>query len=790
MAADEALAGEPALAVAVRALCDFAARAGDLDLRFTPSPSGSEGVAGHGTVTARRAPGYQRELPLSARFEALTVSGRADGFDPVAMRVEEIKTHRGDAALIPPNQRALHWAQARVYGWMLCQQLSLDQIGVALVYFNIDTGEETLLTETQSASDLQAQFHTLCQRYLGWARAQAAHRSARDKALRALAFPFADFRPGQRRLTETVYRAQGRGKADERVLMAQAPTGIGKTMATLFGALKAAPGQGLDKILYLTAKTPGRQLALDALRRLNTAGQLRVLERVARDKACEHPDKACHGASCPLAQGFYDRLPEARSAAATVLWMDKATLRDTALAHTVCPYYLGQEMVRWSDVLVGDFNHYFDHGAAWHALTEANGWRVSLLIDEAHNLIERARLMHSATLEPTAFLSLRQSAPAALKKPLDALHRRWSKLAREHEEPYTLLPEPPAGWLEALQNASLAIGEHFAQQPMDATGALQNWWFDALHWQRVAEQFGDHSLCDLTRDAWGAKPASKPGLPSVHLRCVVPAPLLKDRWASAHSATLFSATLAPMDYVANMLGLPEDSTRLEVPSPFAPEQLQVQVAPHISTRWRDRLASLTPMADVMAQQFKRVPGNYLAFFSSFDYLQQALDRLQERHGSVPTWAQSRGMSEPEREDFIARFTDTSEGIGFAVLGGAFGEGIDLPGQRLIGAFIATLGLPQLNPVNEQMRARLQARFGRGYDYAYLYPGLQKVVQAAGRVIRSESDRGTLWLLDDRYARAEVREQLPAGWGLAPASAASHLSGSWRGGCWFRCSGCR
>lgn len=766
---DNPSADAPLLAVAVRALCDFAARAGDLDLRFTPSPSGTEGVAGHTTVTSRRAAGYQRELALSARFEALTVSGRADGFDPQAKRVEEIKTHRGDAALIPPNQRALHWAQARVYGWMLCQQLGLPQIDVALVYFNIDTGEETLLTETQIATDLQAVFEALCRRYMAWAHEHAAHRRARDAVLLALDFPFASFRPGQRKLAETVYRAQGRADAGERVLMAQAPTGIGKTMATLFAALKAAPAQGTDKLMYLTAKTPGRQLALDALRRLNQGGQLRVLERVARDKACEHPDKACHGASCPLAQGFYDRLPDARATAARIKWMDKASLRDTALAHTVCPYYLGQEMVRWSDVLVGDFNHYFDHGAAWHALADAQGWRVSLLVDEAHNLIERARLMHSAAMAPGALQALRQGAPAALKKPLDALHRRWGQLAREHTAPYTVLTELPGGWTEALQNACHAIGVHFAEQPADATSALQDWWFSALHWQRVADQFGDHSLCDVARDELHQGARSRPSLPTVSLRCVIPAPLLQDRWASAHSATLFSATLAPMDYLANMLGLPDNTTRLVVPSPFAPEQLQVQVAPHISTRWSDRLASLTPMADVMAQQFKRSPGNYLAFFSSFDYLQQALDRLQERHRDVPTWAQSRGMSEAERDGFIARFTDTSEGIGFAVLGGAFGEGIDLPGQRLIGAFIATLGLPQVNPVNEQMRARLQARFGRGYDYAYLFPGLQKVVQAAGRVIRSESDRGTVWLLDDRYARDEVRALLPVGWAVGSAA---------------------
>ena len=515
--------------VAVRALCEFGAKAGDLDLCFTPSPSGAEGVAGHTTVTGRRPAGYQRELPLSARFEELTVTGRADGFDPEARRVEEIKTHRGDVNAIPPNHRALHWAQARVYGWMLCQQLSIEQIDIALVYFNIETAEETQLTETQTASDLRSHFEALCQRYIGWARAQSAHRLARDAALRELAFPFAEFRPGQRKLTETVYPAQGRAQAGERILMAQAPTGIGKTMATLFAALKAAPIQGLDKVFYLTAKTPGRQLALDALKRLNRGGHIRVLERVARDKACEHPDKACHGASCPLAQGFYDRLPEARATAAKVQWMDKATLRDTALAHTVCPYYLGQEMVRWSDVLVGDFNHYFDHGAAWHALTEANEWRVSLLIDEAHNLIERARLMHSTAMEPGAFQALRQSAPPALKKPPDKLHRQWGKQAREHIEAYEVLPELPGEWVDALQATCHAIGEHFAEHPADATGALQNWWFDALHFQRVAETFGDQSLCDLSRDAWAQNKSGKPSQPAINLRNIVPAPLLESR---------------------------------------------------------------------------------------------------------------------------------------------------------------------------------------------------------------------------------------------------------------------
>jgi len=743
--------------VAVRALCDFAARTGDLDLRFTPSPSGSEGVAGHGEVTGRRGPAYQREVALSIVFQGLRVQGRADGWDPDARRLEEIKTHRGDPQRITPNRRALHRAQGMVYGHILCAQLGLEGVEVSVVYFNIDTQQETPLPHWHSATELHEHFEALCTRYRAWALAEREHRAARDAHLGALAFPFPAWRSGQRELAEAVYRTHSAG----RVLMAQAPTGIGKTLATLFAALKAAPVKNLDKVFYLTAKTTGRQLALDALQGLGDGGAapLRVLERVARDKACEHPDKACHGDSCPLARGFYDRLPAAREAAATVRWMDKSSLRNQALAHSVCPYYLGQEMLRWCDVAVGDVNHFFDHGAAWHALTEANGWAVSLLVDEAHNLIERTRAMHSATLEPAAFQALRKVAPNALKKPLEKLQRRWSALARTHTKDHEVLPDLPANFIVTLQTLCADIGDHLAQHPQDAVdGPLMRWWFDALHFARVADAFDDHSFADLTR-----APHGRMNHPVLAIRNVVPGPLLQTRWTAAHSVTLFSATLAPMDYVADLLGLPDDTLRLDVPSPFNPAQLAVHIAPHISTRYADRLTSLDPLVQVLAGQYHSEPGNYLAFFSSFDYLQQALDRLHQRHGDIPVWAQSRGMTETERDAFLQRFTEHSQGIGFAVLGGAFGEGIDLPGRRLIGAFIATLGLPQVNPVNEQMRARLQARFGRGYDYAYLFPGLQKVVQAAGRVIRSEQDHGTVWLLDDRYARAEVRRLLPAWW---------------------------
>ncbi|WP_067064736.1 helicase C-terminal domain-containing protein [Roseateles chitosanitabidus] len=609
--------GSPLYTVAVRELYEFTAKHGDLDLRFTPSPSAEEGVAGHALVQGRRGAGYRKEVPLQGRHGELVVRGRADGVDAARRRVGEIKTFRGSLDRQRPTHRQLHWAQIKVYGWLVCSSEGWDAAELALVYLDLGSQEETVLVERCTAEDLRLHFEAHCERFMVWASAEVARRRQLDAALEAMRFPFGDFRHGQRPLAEAVFRAATRG----RCLMAQAPTGIGKTMGTLFPMLKAMPTQHLDRVFFLTAKTSGRQAALDTLAQV--PAPLRVLELVARDKSCEHPDRACHGDSCPLARGFYDRLPAARAQAlqeqaSAEVALTRDAVRQAALSQGVCPYYLSQELARWADVVVGDYNYYFDHGGLLHGLTQTSQWRVGLLVDEAHNLVERGRRM-------------------------------------------------------------------------------------------------------------------------------------------------FSATLLPRDYHAELLGLPRDHLWVDVESPFQSAQLQVHTAAHISTRYRDRARSLAPIADLIAEQFHQVPGNYLAFQSSHEYLEQVADLLAQRHPGVPQWRQSRRMSERGQREFLERFTDDGRGVGFAVLGGAFSEGVDLPGRRLIGAFVATLGMPQVNPINEALRARMEALFGAGYDYVYFYPGLQKVVQAAGRVIRTTEDFGVLHLIDDRFARPEVRRLLPPWW---------------------------
>ena len=807
---------QPALTVAVRALCEFTARSGDLDLRFTPSPSAQEGREGHAVVQRRRkAAGdaqYEAELALSGSYGELQVRGRADGFDVERQQLEEIKTYRGQLDGVRPHHRALHWAQARVYGHLLCQARGLARLKVALVYFQIGTGQEDVRVEDCSAADLQHFFEAQCQRYLHWARSEAAHLQQRCTSLGALQFPKPSFRAGQRQLSVAVYRMASLGEAG-RCLMAQAPTGIGKTLGTIFPVLKAMASEiseaeahqnvsnqralaGLDRLFFLTAKSTGHGLALHALEQVQAAlsqqavpGRLRVLDMQSRANTCEHPDKACHGDSCPLARGFFDRLPAAREAAVqTQTAWDAPAVRAIALQHGICPYYLSQELARWADAVVADYHYFYDSSAMLYALTQQQSWRVAVLVDEAHNLLERARSMYSAPLSQWDLALARQAAQGGVKKALDALHRQWNALNKAHsagsdvgsgvgEDGQTL----PGGGdhayqsyaviaprlLAAVQRAAGAIAEQQADQPLPPGDAVLSFYWELLHFQALAEQFGPHALFDLQLKGVAASHRGA-AVSSLCIRNVIPAPHLAERHAAAQLTVLFSGTLSPPEFYRDLLGLPAHTRWLDVEAQFSSHQLQVQIASHISTRWRDRDASLQPLADLVAAQYARQPGNYLCFVSSFDYLGRVAAALRRLHPQVPLWLQERGMDEAGRQTFLARFVEGGQGVGLAVLGGAFAEGVDLPGTRLIGAFVATLGLPQVNPVNQALLRAMDAQMGEGlgYDYTYLYPGLRKVVQAAGRVIRTEQDRGVVVLVDDRYRRADVQRLLPRWWQLS------------------------
>ncbi len=771
--ADQVDPAEAVYTVSVRSLCEFTAKRGDLDRRFTPTATALEGIASQQTVAARRGADYETEIFLQGTFGSLKVRGRADGYDPARRCLEEIKTIRGSPEDIPANRRSLHWAQLQTYGALFCRARGLQEISLVLVYFDVATQTETELRQVYGAEELESSFAERCRAFAGWAEQEQTHRAARDAGLRMLAFPQAEFRVGQRALAQAVYRTAVAGGS----LLAQAPTGIGKTIGTLFPVLRAMPGEGINKIAYLTCKGTGRITALNALQdlRAGTPGRaLRVLTMTPKDQACVYPDKACHGDACPLARGFYDRLAMAREDAVALGWLDAAAQRAIALRHGICPYYLGQDLVRWADVVVGDVHHLFDTNGQLWGLLQALEWKLAVLVDEAHNLVDRTRQMYSAELELGALRAALSAAPASVGAPLAWLARAVEELAAGSSATYEVLDKVPEEFMSALRAAALALSEHFRQQPL-AVGSLLNFHFGLQRFARLVEVLGDHSLFEIRQGVGiGASDAEPDDRSANHVvlavRNVAPAAFLNQRFKALHSITLFSATLSPPNYAIQLLGLPADTSWIDVPPAFPEEHLTVQVARRLSTRFVDRDRSLGRLVGVIARQFRDHPGNYLAFFSSFEYLDKAARLLAQRHPEIAQWRQDRRMSADVRQAFLAQFQPQGHGIGFAVLGGVFAEGVDLPGSLLIGAFIATLGLPPVSPAQDHFRARLDKLFGGDHGYADLVPAMQKIVQAAGRVLRTPEDRGWLWLLDDRYTQSDVVALLPRSWRLQDSSA--------------------
>ncbi|MDQ2734715.1 MAG: ATP-dependent DNA helicase, partial [Pseudomonadota bacterium] len=394
-------------------------------------------------------------------------------------------------------------------------------------------------------------------------------------------------------------------------------------------------------------------------------------------------------------------------------------------------------------------------------LTLANEWKVAVLVDEAHNLVERARTMYSAGLAESSLREARKNAPTSVVPQLERLSRAWRGVSKTQSAPYVLHDRLPERITACLAEVCAGITECLAEGPDEIDADLLRFYFDALHFQRLSESFGAHSMFDATTEP--AVGRSTRVHTTLSIRNIVPARFLRPRFAASVTTVLFSATLTPHRFYADMLGLPSDTAWLDVPPPFERSQLVVKVDSSISTRFADRDRSLLPIAQLIESQFRKEPGNYLAFFSSFDYLDRAVAIFTGLCPSIPVWTQLRRQGDAERAAFLERFTVDGQGVGFAVLGGSFGEGVDLPGRRLIGAFIATLGTPQVNPVNEELRRVMGKMFGAGYEYAYLYPGIRKVVQAAGRVVRTANDSGTVFLIDDRFERREVRALLPEWW---------------------------
>lgn len=750
--------------IAVRSLVAHGLRTGDLEFGFLGSVRPLEGIRAHQQIQRSRPPGYAAEVAVSRHVDAsgfrLQVSGRIDGVyqEDGQTVVEEIKTTTRDLDALVRRENPLHWGQVKVYAFLYAQAHGLAEVVSQLTYCQLDTGEVRSLPRVALLSDLESFFEDLVGRYLQWARTLADWQTRRDASLAELGFPYSDYRPGQRDMAVAVYRAIQNGDQ----LLVEAPTGIGKTMAALFPALKAM-AEGLnDKIFYLTARTTGRGVAEKALAALRGRGAcVKSLTITAKDKICFNPEKACDPEECPFARGYYDRLNAAIEAAFRQDAFTRDGLQAIARAETVCPFEFSLDLSRFVDCIICDYNYAFDPRVYLRRFFDEENGSYTFLVDEAHNLVDRSREMFSAEICKEPLLAVRRS----LGGELPAVHRAlsgvntWMLEARkscEASDNPRSEPDPPAALLPRLQRFARVAEAWLAKNiPAPYREGLLEAFFKASGFLRVADQFDASYATCYERQGTDVK---------VRLFCLDPAPQLEAALQRCRAAVFFSATLTPGDYFQELFGCRQDARRLRLPSPFPPQHLGVFVATTV-TYYHQRRRTAPFVARNIATLVSRRKGNYLVFFPSYAYLQLVQETLRPALPEVEVICQTPEMSDAEREAFLDRFDldNPLTLVGLAVMGGVFGEGIDLVGERLCGVAVVGVGLPGISLERELIRDYFASQSGLGFEYAYLYPGLNRVLQAAGRVIRSRSDRGVALLVDQRFTSARYAALLPPAW---------------------------
>lgn len=783
---------KPLYTVSVRDLVEFVLRRGDLgaERQFVGSDRALAGIRGHQIIQRSRPSGYQTELPVEHSVEAdtftLLIRGRIDGVlaSSNVHQLEEIKTLHGNW-----NQQAdpLHWAQVKFYGFLYAVDQSLPELTLQLTYLELSTNKVTEFHQSFPFAELSDFFTKTTAIYLDWLREEQQWREVRDESIRGLSFPFQAYRPGQRDLAVAAYRIMANGGR----LFLAAPTGIGKTLSVLFPAVKALGEKKIERIFYLTARTVGRAIAEKALVDLRRCGvKLRSVTLTAKQKVCVRSGEPCDTLTCPLALGYYDRIKPAIREALEQEAIDRPALDAIAEKHQVCPFELSLDVSVWADAVICDYNYVFDPQVYLRRHFAENNGEYAFLVDEAHNLVDRAREMFSAELGEEEIIEVRR----AVKQSLPALARALTKLrstvsslsnpVESSHEPHdasdpavdlNLFPKQPVASLVEpagvktlrelpermidLVEAALSDAETWLvqNQPSEFREDLLALYFRLYSFRRTAELY-DERYVTIAESA----PTK------VRLFCLDPSHLLREALKRGKAAIFFSATLTPIDYYRTLLGgAPEDRV-LQLSSPFSAENLAVLVQDRIQTHFKARSESLGAVVEVIGTAVQERKGNYLVYFPSYQYLTAVLKDFQVRYPSIPVLVQRPGMMEAERDDFLGAFAvDHGETLlGFAVLGGIFGEGIDLVGERLIGAIIVGVGLPQLCVERDLIRDYFQHQNVPGFDYAYTFPGMNRVLQAVGRVIRSETDRGMVLLIDSRFNEPRYRRQFPSWWNVA------------------------
>lgn len=787
--------------ISVRNLVEFILRSGDIDNRRGGGPMDKdamqEGSRIHRKIQGKMGSNYKAEVPLAIEIPGdgyiLTVEGRADGIiqeetecisdteETEHYVIDEIKGVYRDVTTME-HPVMIHLAQAKCYACIYGTQNSLRTIGLQMTYCNLETEEIRRFREDFTVRELEEWFMDIVNQYQKWAKHSIEWRMIRQESIRGVEFPF-PWRTGQKEVAASVYKTMLRRKK----LFIQAPTGTGKTISTVFPAVKAV-GEGIaDRIFYATAKTVTRTVAEETYEILRRQGlHMKTLTLTAKEKICFLDEVQCNPDACPYAKGHYDRVNDAVFEFITAGEVfDRPAIEAQAEKWQVCPFEFGLDVSLWADAIICDYNYIFDPRAKLKRFFgEGVKGDYLFLIDEAHNLVERGREMYSASLIKEDFLALKKEIKPYSAKMARALNRcnTWLlEQKREGGDVSFLTKKQEYGSGSLLEKSGLRVLENTGTFPiflMNLCGIMEAFLEDSKNTEineKVLELYFQVrrflDTCDqLNENYLIYTELLEDGQFQIRLFCVDVSENLQECLNKGKSTIYFSATFLPINYYKSLLSTMTDDYAIYAKSAFDSKKRLVMIGTDTSSRYTSRnIREYRKMAEYVLQLIQAKRGNYMVFFSSYRMMEDVAEQFEllceEREEKIRLICQENGMKEAQREEFLAQFEEVHpDGMaGFCVMGGIFGEGIDLKEDRLIGAVVAGTGLPQVCNERELLKAFYDKRGEDGFFYAYLCPGMNKVLQSAGRVIRTEKDNGVILLLDERFAASRYRQMFPEEW---------------------------
>lgn len=750
--------------VSVRELVAFVHNEESIDNRKQSNHTALEGSKIHRKLQQSMDENYQSEVSLKTVYQGkqfdIQLEGRCDGIwqKENQIIIDEIKTGEHTFEQLEDATLQLFMAQAKIYAYIYALQEKLEEVVVMVRYFCTQDEKIDEYQNQYSFDELNDYYQETMKEYEKWLIFLDKYRQNRQKKLQALQFPYNNYRKGQRELSIAVYRTL----SQEKCLFMEAPTGTGKTLSTLFPALKAMGEYNQGRIFYLTAKTITRQVALDTMKLFEEQqSEIKTIEISAKEKICFMNECKCNPDYCPFAKNYYQKQKLA-------IWdllnnghfYSREQISEVAKKYECCPFELSLDLSLYSDVIVCDYNYLFDPQVYLKRFFELEETDSYFLVDEGHNLISRAREMYSKALS----LQLIKD----FKKLLPKHHRKHHKILQQFieycEESRKLLKDRDYLFQKELPDKLIDLGyrwsEYFRDFLLELKDEiptwLQNLYFDLMSFLKISEYYDDHFtfLVELVNHELQFK-----------IFCLDPAHFIKQKLDFGKGSVLFSATLSPVQYYQNLLVGHTDDLTFRQSSPFNQNQFQVLVADYLPMTYKYRSQVVDSLCELIKKATDIKVGNYFCFFPSFSYMEEVYQRYIQLYPEAEVLIQSRELKDVEKEAFLANFQAQNEQVvlGFCVLGGVFSEGIDLKKNRLIGSIIVSVGLPQISKEQEELKKYFDEKNQQGFYYIYQLPGFNKIMQAAGRVIRTEEDRGVILLIDQRFGRKDYMQLYPAHW---------------------------